>query len=174
MARLVRWFHKGTTGHSWYANARKECGRLAVAYGVSPRAAAGVVAALSPRMRWSVNLRQASRVLAAHASGEVAPPHVGIRAFVAKAWRIAKGERPLDVLSGPKVRAFYRNLCGDLSHVTVDVWAARALGWNGDKGMTDAQYARASEAYRRAAASVGVPPAVFQAVVWAAIRGRAV
>lgn len=169
--KLRYWYNRSTGGHTWYREAGRTARQLAEAYGVPVTRAAGVIAALSPRMRWSENVKNASKVLAAAAAGEVAPPRVGMTRFVATAWRIAKGERPLAVLGGPKVRAFYRNLCGDLSHVTVDVWALRALGVDAAKGMRPGEYERAAAHYRRAARAAGVAPAVFQAVVWTSIRG---
>jgi hypothetical protein len=64
-------------------------------------------------------------VLAA-AAGELEPVVNGTLANRAKAWRIACGEDPDAVLSGPKVRAFFANIMGDVDAVTIDVWAARA------------------------------------------------
>ncbi len=184
--RLLSWYAKGiatgSSGVDWYRDASLTASGLSRSYRVSRATACGVIAALSPRMQWAVNVRAASRVLAALRSGAVAPPSVGMSRFVALAWRIANGEQPLRVLQGPKVRSFYRNLMGDLSHVTVDVWALRALGWpgygmvrgsTGYKGLTTSEYAKASAQYRTAAVEAGVAPAVFQAVVWTAIRGRA-
>lgn len=68
----------------------------------------------------------------------------------------------LAVTYAPKVRAFYRNLMGDLDHVTVDVWAARAAGVD-----------PANFRYRRAAQLSGVAPAELQSVVWVNQRGSA-
>lgn len=172
MQRLLNLYRGSPGGHSWYANARAIARTLARRFGVSEACACGVIAALSPRMHWGRNIVAASEVLAAAVSGQSGPPRVGMRRFVALAWLIALGARPLDVLGGPKVRSFYRNLRGDLSTVTVDVWALRALGMSGDKSLSHAQYERVAATYRRAAAKVGVEPAVFQAVVWTAVRGR--
>jgi hypothetical protein len=127
---------------------------------------AGVVAALSPRIRWDVNLRLARDLLRER------PIHGVFRANFYKAERIRCGESPLDVLGGDKTRSFYANLAGDLWAVTVDVWAMRAAGLN-RKSLTPLQYGKVATAYRAVAGEVGLLPGQFQAVVWAVARGRA-
>lgn len=173
-ARILEWYAGADDdaqryGAEWYADARRIARRLAREHGTTERTAAGVIAALSPRQKWSANVRAAGVVLEAHRLG-LDLPAVGLRRNVLKAWRIAAGERPLDVLGGPKVRAFYRNLTGDLSAVTVDVWAARAAGADPNK-LAEPAYRKVADAYRTAAITAGVAPAVLQAVVWCAIRG---
>jgi hypothetical protein len=90
---------------------------------------------------------------------------------LAKAQRIYRGERPSSVLSGPKVRAFYRALLGDTTAAVVDVWVARAAGWVGE--LKPRAYALVASALVAAARAVRVSVARFQAVVWVAVRGRA-
>jgi len=159
-------------GAQWYGRGRAHARRMAREHGTTVRTAAGVIAALSPRVRWEQNLEYADRVLehAAHGPVQTIPcPNLGVFSGSSiKAWRISLGERPLSVLGGLKTRAFYRNLSGDLAHVTVDVWAARAVGIEG--GITDRTYERIAAAYTEAARLRGIPPAVMQAIVWVAIR----
>lgn len=159
-------------GAAWYGDARAACREMADRHGVTTATAAGVVAALSPRNRWAVNLTQADRVLAAAAAGGHLPA-VSTQANRVKAWAIAHGARPLSVLSGPKVRAFYRNLTGDLDAVTVDVWAARVVGATAQDLNRVGGYDAVAEDYRAAAAILDLPPAVTQAIAWVAVRGRA-
>jgi hypothetical protein len=154
-----------TQGRQWYAVARRTCGVMARERGVSLATACGVVAALSPRLQWGPNLRAARAVLA----GE--RPTGVFRASLERARRIYQGARPLAVLSGPKVRAFYRALMGDATAAVVDVWVARAAGWV--RELKEAAYAKVAAALATAARAVGVPVAWFQAVVWVAVRGRA-
>jgi hypothetical protein len=160
-------------GAAWYNRGRGHAKRMAREHGCSVRTAAGVIAALSPRVRWEKNLEYANAVLAHAASGvRITPARVPVFAGSSiKAWRISLGERPLDVLGGLKTRAFYRNLTGDLEPVTVDVWAARAVGVEGS--LTPATYHRIAAAYTAAARLRGIPPAVMQAIVWVAIRDAA-
>jgi hypothetical protein len=159
-------------GATWYTDSRRFARRLARETGASERTAAGVIAALSPRQTWAGNQRAARAVLVAAQRRDRQPPRVGLGRSVAQAWAIAHGARPLSVLSGPKVRSFYRNLTGDLQAVTVDVWAARAAGVDPDR-LTPRLYELVAGAYIAAAQEVGVPPAVLQAIVWTEIRGRA-
>jgi hypothetical protein len=159
-------------GTAWYETARTEAKRLANLYGVSYRCAAGVIAVLSPRQKWPQNKLDAASILRAATSGSSVKPKVS--AYGAnrdKAWRIAKGEAPSTVLGGPKVNAFYRNICGDYNGVTVDVWAARvAEPYNLHFAGRPETYAVIAEAYTNAAMALGTFPAFVQAVCWIVIR----
>jgi hypothetical protein len=156
----------------WYTLAQGAARALSKEHGVTLHRAAGVIAALSPMNTWAVNLMLAGRVLAAASRGRRRrPARCGLRANVDKAWLIAQGARPLDVLSGPKVRSFYRNMTGDLDAVTIDRWAARAAGLPDHYASSQSRYDEVSAAYREAAKTVGLSPAVFQAIIWCSIRG---
>jgi hypothetical protein len=183
-------------GAAWYAEARRAARALAreAPPGIGPVACAAVIAALSPRTRWAENLRYAraavraaSRVadddfLASIVGGReeairgavwTATEPVGLSDPRRKAARILAGENPDQVLGGPKVRAFWRNLCGS-DDVTVDVWAQRAaLGRFEAAAPSGRRYDAIADAYRRAARRVGVPAPVLQAGVWIAVRGSA-
>lgn len=161
-------------GMAWYATANAAADAIGARYGLPRHAAAGIIAALSPRQQWAANVRAAERVAAAAANGDAAPPKVGLGSNVAKAWRIANGEDPDSVLGGPKVRAFYANITGDLRAVTVDVWAARAAYGRADAPVpAGRRYARLADAYRAVADSLGVAPRDLQAAVWVHVRGAA-
>jgi hypothetical protein len=153
-------------GSGWYAEAHRTARRMARECGVSLATAAGVMAAISPRLTWKHNVNAARTLL----SGGM--PTGVFRASVAKARRILLGERPLKVLSGPKVRAFYRALMGDESAAVVDVWTARAAGLD-PEALTPARYEQVAQALRLGAAEVGTTTARLQAVAWVAVRGRA-
>ena len=152
-------------GEQWYREARAEARRISRRREVTLGQAAGVIAALSPRMRWSSNVRLADALCAGFEVRGV------FAANLAKAERILSGERPLDVLGGDKVRAFYRAImAGGGKHVVLDVWMMRAAGWT-KATLTSREYASLVEALTAAAARVGEAPANFQAVVWAQVRG---
>jgi hypothetical protein len=174
VVNILDWYAESTTENReaavWYGRGRAHARRIARDTDVTVARAAGVIAALSPRTQWAVNLRWAEGLLRAAQAGRRHPPLVGFGSSRIKAWRIAQGERPLDVLSGPKVRAFYRNLMGDLEHVTVDVWAMRAAGFRGS--LRAREYDAVASAYREAARILKLRPAELQAIVWVAIRGR--
>jgi hypothetical protein len=156
-------------GTGWYGQAYAICVEIDP---TNPEMVAGVIAALSPRAQWSVNLRWTKAVIAAAKNGEECP-NVHTTAMRAQAWRIANGENALDVLNGQKVRSFYSNIVGDTNAVTVDVWATFVATGSKDAKQisTPTKYAVIVEAYRRAAKIIGVAPSTIQAVTWTAIRG---
>jgi hypothetical protein len=178
VARVDGWLDAATAadladGLAWYDRARRECERMAAEHGCDVECVAGVVAALSPRCQWASNVRSAELVLAAAAAGEPEPVVNGTMANRAKAWRVACGEDPDAVLSGPKVRAFYANITGDLDAVTVDVWCARAAeGRANPQAPVRRRYELLAHAYRRAAQRRGMHPRDVQAAVWTTYRRR--
>jgi len=69
------------------------------------------------------------------------------------------------------VRAFYAAIMGDENAVTVDVWAARAAeGERNDVAPKGARIVAIIDAYRTAAAILGVSPRECQAAVWVYTR----
>lgn len=156
------------SGEAWYAEARRWCERWNC--GVST--AAGIVAALSPRASWASNLAMAEYAI----SGK---PR-GLSRAVSQCQRILAGEDPLDVLTGPKIRAFYRAILGDPNAVVIDRWATRiALG----KGLSERKVKillkskerrdNLVQSYINAARKTGIhSPAQVQAITWVSFRGR--
>jgi hypothetical protein len=145
----------------WYWRSRQQARRLARLGGVSVRAAAGIIAALSPNTLWKANITLAEHVLL-HSEPK------GFRGNWKKAERIRDGERPLSVLRGPKVRAFYRAIMGDEDAAVLDRWMWRAMGFDEHKHPA---YEVGQQILADAAAIVGLPTATFQMVVWTGIRG---
>lgn len=154
-----------SAGNDWYATARKQARALAKQHGTTLARAAGVIAALSPRVTWSNNLRLASAVLGkTYRRG-------AFKASLAKAVAIRDGGRPLKVLSGPKVRAFYRAIMGDHNAAVIDVWMLRALRWF--KALKTKAYQALTAVIKAAAVAMGTTVAKLQAVIWTTVRGRA-
>lgn len=147
----------------WYRESRRTARALARKHGCTVATAAGVIAALSPRIRWSTNVLGADHILA---GGNTGP---GFNSNVEKACRIRDGERPLSVLGGPKVTAFYRAIMGDRDACVIDVWMWRAMGLKPGEWP----YEKAERVIRKAAAQAGLPVADFQALVWTQVRGGA-
>lgn len=162
---LFRYLQAPADGARWYVGARKTVRSMAREHGVTVACAAGVVAALSPRLHWSRNVAAARIVL----SG--ARPSGVFRTSYGKARRIYRGERPLRVLSGLKVRAFYRALMGDRRAAVIDTWILQAVGWA--HKVTDRVYAAIARALELAARRVHRSVTELQAAVWVAVRGRA-
>ena len=155
-------------GAEWYPSAHAEASRLAEAYGPDVPRAAGVIAALSPRLRWWVNVREAGRCLA----GE-RPTAIGANVRKAEAIRDRVGHWA-DILGGPKTRAFAATI-ENPDHptaVVVDTWALRAAGWPTET-VTPKQYDVVAEAYRLAAKDLGWLPSATQATAWILTRGSA-
>lgn len=155
-------------GRTWYAAAWEIACDI---YPERPDIAAGVLAALSPRCQWRVNVAWARALVAAARAGAECPA-VHTTAMRAQAWRIAQGAPALDVLNGLKVRAFYSNIMGDRSAVTVDVWMARVADPRLGERFGRPAYRRVAAAITRAAEIAGVDPATMQAAVWIQARGR--
>ena len=156
---------------SWYAYAGEICACLDADFSLPAHTSAGFIAALSPLNSWESQLKFTPPSLhacqALLASG--ADCWQGIRGpgFFSnkhKAARILQGESPLDVLSGDKVRAFYLNLIGDFSVVTIDRHALAIAGW--DKSLTSKAYNRLSFAYKAAGENLGISGAEIQALTW--------
>jgi hypothetical protein len=176
VARVDKWLSLATAqdladGLAWYDRARQMAEAMSAETGISVRHCAGVIAALSPRQQWGTNVAGAWRMLRAAGEGEGEPIVAGLSANRAKAWRIAQGEGPDAVLSGPKVRAFYANILGDVDAVTVDIWAARAAeGRENPHAPERRRYRLLSESYRRAGERRGMCPRDVQAAVWTVYR----
>jgi hypothetical protein len=152
------------SGEAWYRESRHHARRIARATGVTLSQAAGVIAALSPRMRWGANVALAEELCAGREVRGVFGNNLR------KAERILDGERPLDVLGGDKVRAFYRAIMGDGEAVVLDVWMMRAAGWV-KPTLTSTEYQALASSLTAAARRVGLNPADFQAIVWTHVRG---
>lgn len=178
VARILDAYDKSSAsdmaeGERWYETARITAEALSAGTLISPKNAAGVIAALSPRVRWPSNVRAAAEIIsAARRDPDADPPNVaGYYANVKKAWKIATGWSAENVLGGPKVKSFYSNICGDEDSVTVDVWAARlAEGCSNKNGPAGKRYETIANAYRMAASARSVSPMIMQATTWVFIR----
>jgi len=154
-------------GLQWYAEhqtwIQETAGRLDLPF----EHLAAAVAILSPGVPWS---KLCERLEGWVTTGQGMP---GYQANLRKARQALAGD--LSVVRGPKVQAFYANLCGDYSQVTVDRWAYRA--WLGELGAVipsgkhiQNHYKKIAADYQEAAAAVGLLPAHYQAVVWNVAR----
>lgn len=161
------------SGLAWYADALKIADALAAKYGVAPRVAAGIIAALSPMNSWGANLNLAARFLDA---GGLHSGYLG--GGLAKARAILAGEHPLDVLTSDKVQNFYLCIVSaglDVDAVCVDRHAY-SIAVNERTvevpGLSAKRYNALANVYREAASALGIAPAQVQAVTWVAWRSR--
>lgn len=164
-------------GAVWYQTAHAGAADLADAYGLTTRQAAGIIAALSPQTEWTLNLTLAADLCATGTAGHY-------RNALDKAQAILAGAEPLDVLGGPKVRSFFRNIAEPdrPGPVTIDRHAvAIAAGTDTStylrthpklldrKGI----YRLVAGLYRSAAREYpDLHPHTLQAVCWLAHRAR--
>lgn len=154
--------HDGAAG--WYRESRRYARALAREHGGGVGRAAGIIAALSPQVQWHRNKAMACEVMeTGWATGQT---HTNLL----KARRIWLGERPLQVLGGPKVRSFYRAMMGDEEACVIDTWMATALGWP-HNFFSERQYEKCAAALKQAASYTDLTTAQFQAVVWTHVRG---
>jgi len=172
--RIVNTYNRATpadreAGRDWYGDGEAIIADLSDRSGLSREHVAAVVSHLSPRTSWSRNVYGATMLV----TTGTAPTCIG--ANVDRARRSLESDTPLDTFGGPKTRRFARNLLGDRTFVTVDVWAARVAFGNSvpdpekalsRKGVYDA----VEHAYRLAAARLGVDPVTVQATTWIVAR----
>ncbi len=187
-------------GAKWYGSDSMALVRdLSVLGGISPEAAASVLAQTSPRTTWSRNVAVATAIVqswgmsvSAGLSAEDRDAAVmaagracgGMSANITRALialsAAHEGECPISTINGPKTNAFARNLLGDRNAVTVDVWAVRiALNptWaRGEDDMSElilnraGMYQAVAQAYRIAANRRNVDATDMQATTWIVVR----
>jgi len=162
-------------GIHWYKQAREVARDIAEYCNCSISTSAAMIAVLSPRCKWSVNLTYAWKV--AHSYKDHSPiVYEGMRplqANINKAIRIL-ATNDISILSGPKVVSFYDNILYPESYeVTIDSWAYRAylgmIGTGNDEiqyAITPKRYRIAAENYQTLAYKYNLAPCQFQAVVW--------
>lgn len=155
-----------TDGLDWYPRAEVIVRRWSRIYNRHPHIVAGIIAVLSQRQRWQFNLLQAERCLQGFTPK-------GLKLAVIKALRLYDHDlERLSVIKGPKVEAFHKAILGNMDSVVLDSHMIRAA-YPDKRSLSVKQYEALADVLREEAASVGVPPAHFQAVVWCQIRGRA-
>ena len=162
-------------GAQWYDDAREYARLIAdnlnrqttlfASYGEEATIETGacILAAYSPNNRWANNISCALR----YSLGETVG---GLYAKPAKLADIRA--RGLAAITGPKLRAFARNIIGDPDAVTIDVWMARAAKLSGEV-PTAKEYRTCEAAIHAAARKYNLTPATAQAVVWVIQRGAA-
>lgn len=169
------------SGKYWYSSANAICWGLDP---VMPIRAAGVIAALSPRLHWDKNVAYAR--LAYNLKGyditDIVNDTPGgnylpvMKNSAIKAMAIVNGAHPRDILGGPKTKAFWDNISRpwDSAAVTVDKHAFD-IAMNERTGYHTAAfnaktYGIVAEAYRLAANELDLIPHQVQAITWEAWR----
>lgn len=162
-------------GREWYRTAHALAARLDPS---NVRAAAGVIAALSPMMNWERNMMLAIR---AYDDGCASGALFG---NVRKADAIMAGADPLDILGGDKVRNFFAAIADPESDEAVcidrhafDIAVGRVTNDITRRALSRVGvYESFAKVYREAAriltreTGMHVTPAQVQAVTWVAWR----
>lgn len=166
-----------TEGVYWYINANKLAHEIMPE---NPTAGAGIIAVLSPRLRWDKNVAYARLAvnLMGYALDEITLSYIpALNHSRRKALAIVNGADVLDVIgNGPKTRAFFDNIANPFTsqEVTVDKHAFDIANniRTPYKGMviTNKTYATMAEAYQIAAEILGMMPMQLQAITWVAWR----
>jgi len=128
-------------GIVWYADALRDCTRIALDTCVPLHIVVGVVASLSPNNKWERNIINAKNLIHAHVNGDgmdsikVSTYHTMKR----KAWSILEAmpdhDGVIDILNGQKIVSFYRNIVGD-DTCTID-GHARNIAYAERVGLTN-------------------------------------
>jgi hypothetical protein len=147
-------------GLVWYEGAHD----IAAGMGISSKAGAGVMAALSPQLAWPANIKAAKNLVA-----NDDPKPAGIGRFVTRGRKIRDGAEPLEELKGRKVRSFYRNIAfpNVSGPVTVDRHAIMIAGGTCLETLNYLGcYQMIAGAYRTAARKLQIKPHELQAITW--------
>ena len=146
----------------WYFEAEAIAREVAQNMTIDMERASCIVAAFSPRERWSVNVRKALEY-----SIGITPSGLSNNVAMADASMV----HGFDALKGLKTNAFARAIAGDDNAVVIDVWMCRAAGIGTDS-PNKTQYAFISDAVTDAAALFGITPRTAQALIWIIVRGN--
>ena len=171
-------------GVAWYPTANQIAIRLADRYEISEAQAIGVLAALSPRNKWTRNVHDADALIAAYkAAGAEQATLTKVCTFganKAKAIAIlglslaADIDAVLAILSGPKLREFASCIIGR-DDVCIDghaycIWSGGRTSLK-DVPAIGVKLRREIKAdYQAAADELGLTPSACQAITWCAWR----
>jgi hypothetical protein len=159
-------------GIYWYPKVHIMAVKLAKRYDRPLFQVAGIIAALSPRNKFSRNMVDAESILRDGPAAVVATFGANKR----KALSILQAldyEEVLGILNGNKVKAFCSNIfhAGHDKEVTIDVWMLRLMGIDG--ALSDQKYEDMAFAVRTIAQQLRLSPKALQAVTWIETRGAA-
>jgi hypothetical protein len=167
-------------GIKWYKIALREGTKIGKEFGISKHTCTGVIAALSPNLGWTINVRNAYDMVKCFASGGTIDD-VTVSSYPLnkqKAWRMleekmVRKDKIMKLLNGPKTTAFFANMHG-IDVVTVDGHAKniydgqRRTLKNNNVGVKE--YREISKAYHDAADMMGIKGFQMQAITWVAWR----
>ena len=128
-------------GIVWYADALRDCTRIATDLELPVHIVTGVCAALSPNNKWDKNIINARDLCAAFVNGD-GMDSVKVSTYhkmKSKAWSILEAmpdhDSVIAILNGQKIVSFYNNIMGD-DTCTID-GHARNIAYGERVGLTD-------------------------------------
>ena len=162
-------------GMAWYNDANQFCIDQGIKYQVSTELVASVVAALSPRNKWARNKIDAENVVSHKFKGSELN-HVSTygkmlkKALILCDDTLSHNDR-IKILNGPKIQAFYCNIIGDDSRVTVDSWIMQAASGKYKsekkrKPLTIKRYRSIELSIKKLAIEKNIKPYQAQAIIW--------
>lgn len=168
-------------GINWYEDKRSEAEKIAKRYHTNTSLVVGVIASLSPRNKWLRNLIDCELVFKAvrDCKKSNAIKCCTFDHNKEKAFMIARGFEPLEVLRGNKVRDFYKCLINpeDTHTVCVDGHAANIAVNSKTSSLSDKNYELLAQAYRIACQQINqdsleqeVLPLQVQSLTWTYYR----
>lgn len=154
---------------NWYRQGHATAVELAKKYGTSPALAAGVIAVLSPQMKWEQNVKAAELALARNWKG--LSNYQGLHDSKRKAYSLVENG-DFTAVAGPKVEPFFWSLLYPErfeDRVVVDTHAANI--WRGVRegetwGISDRMRSKMEQDYRDVAKAVGLTAQALQAITW--------
>ncbi len=172
-------------GLRWYPDAKAIAHGMALRFNLWPNKVVGVIAALSPQVRWTTNVVAAEKLLQAYvAGGAAAAAQTKVAGFPTnkrKALRILLGEADdlaiHSTLRGQKQCSFFWSIVGCINDPCVDghaysVWLGERVPVSKTPKITPRLYAAIQADYIAAAAELGgeYTPAELQAITWLTYR----
>lgn len=170
-------------GAKWYASANEIAMNLAVEYGLTLQTTAGVIAALSPRNKWSRNVIDAENLIETFVRDPESAVNIKVCTFSKnkeKALNILKADQDFytenvrDILKGPKLIEFF-NCILHVEDVCIDGHAYCIF--NGSRtslkdvpSISVKLRKEIKSDFKKAAAKFKITPAEMQAITWVAWR----
>lgn len=171
-------------GANWYKSAHKIALNLADNYGLTLQTAAGVIAALSPRNKWSRNVIDAENLIETFVRDPESAVNIKVCTFnknKEKALKILKNNQDFftdntrEILSGPKLNEFFNCILGVEDDVCIDGHAYCIF--NGSRtSLKDVPSIgvklrkEIKSDFRKAAAKFNISAAEIQAITWVTWR----
>jgi hypothetical protein len=171
-------------GANWYESAHKIALNLADNYGLTLQTAAGVIAALSPRNKWTRNVIDAENLIETFVRDPESAVKIKVCTFnknKEKALKILRNNQDFftdntrEILSGPKLNEFFNCILGVEDDVCIDGHAYCIF--NGSRtSLKDVPSIgvklrkEIKSDFRKAAAKFNISAAQMQAITWVTWR----